>query len=97
MWVRFTRRSPNRELRAIDTFIKVRGGEAKVITEDALNEILREARIPSVTAEATREYIEAWVERTKGWVWVHSRFAVWFFRFMRMFVGMFRRLQIFVS
>lgn len=57
----------NRELRAVDTFIKVRGGASKIITQEALDEILREAKIPNVTVQQIRDYIEVWIERTSGW------------------------------
>ena len=57
----------DRRLRVLDTLIKLRAGDRKTITEDALNDIIRESGIPGVTAERVREYVEDWVSRTKGW------------------------------
>jgi hypothetical protein len=57
----------DRDLRALDTLIKLSGGSDKTVTQQSLDQIIRDAQIPNVTADRIREYIEAWVERTKGW------------------------------
>ncbi|MCA9137752.1 MAG: hypothetical protein KDB00_13365 [Planctomycetales bacterium] len=62
----------DRELKTIDSFIKLRAGKSKMLTEEALNDIVREAHLPNVTADRTLRYIKEWVGRTKGWTLVVS-------------------------
>jgi hypothetical protein len=55
-----------RELRKIDLLIRLAGGEAKVVTENALETIIKEAHVKGATPHRIREYVEEWVGRTKG-------------------------------
>ncbi len=57
----------DRELKAVVNFIKLRAGDSKLLTEEAVNDIVREAHVPNVTAERTIQFIEQWVARTNGW------------------------------
>ena len=59
------------KLRTLDDLIKFRGGQAKIITEDALNDIIRESPA-GLGSERVRDYVEEWVlQRTKGG-WIFS-------------------------
>lgn len=62
----------DRQLKTIDSFIKLRAGKSKMLTDEAIDDIVREAHLPNVTAERTIRYITEWVDRTKGWTLVVS-------------------------
>ncbi len=53
------------KLRELDTRIRLRGGAGKRIDDDGLNDIIRSTH--GVTPDAVRQYVEEWVEGTKGW------------------------------
>ena len=56
-----------RGLRQIDSYIRLAGGETKLITGETLDTIIKFANVPGITATRVREYVEEWVGRTKGW------------------------------
>jgi len=55
-----------RELRKIDFLIRLAGGEKKVITDNAMETIIKEAHVKGATPQRIREYVEEWVAGTKA-------------------------------